>query len=200
METLIGHEHKSFVLHNGESARGAKLAQAKRCGLGGKPVSGVERIGVAIPENVAMEFVGAALQSNINYRSAFDSEFDSRIGLNIEFRNALKRNQGGSGSRDGSLAQGRLAIIAVVVGNTVDSKVVRCRPLPVDVEALKTAAWAALHSRHAIQEVVEIAAVVGQVSHRLVVKQGAKAILSGLDQGRDGLHLHGLGSVSDEGG
>src|SRR6266545_4670530 len=62
MEALVRHEHKRLILYDGETARCAKLVQAKRSNARSKPVSGVERVSMSIPERTAMQFVGPALQ------------------------------------------------------------------------------------------------------------------------------------------
>ena len=67
MKSLVGHEYERLVLLDGESSRRAKLVQAKRIDLAGKPVSGIEGIRVPIPKSTAVNCIGSTLQSDINY-------------------------------------------------------------------------------------------------------------------------------------
>src|SRR5882724_2874252 len=94
MEPLIRQEEECFVLLDWEPARGAELVQTERGDLAGKPVSGIESIGVTVPECAAVNGVGSTLQPDVNYRPTFHSEFHTGVRLHVEFGNSFQRNQG----------------------------------------------------------------------------------------------------------
>src|SRR5439155_25581499 len=114
----------------------------------GKPVSSVKSIGMTIPEKIAVKLVGSALQPDIDDRPALDSELHARVRLHVEFGNSIQRNQSSGCTRDGRLTQRRLAVVSIIVRNTVDCEVIGGSTSPVGVHGLETAAGAALHPRH----------------------------------------------------
>src|SRR5689334_4618778 len=160
MKSLVGEEQKILVFPYGEAGGGPKLIKPERINLAGKEILGIEGVGMAVPESSSMEVIGAAFQADINHRSPAYTVFHSRIRLDVEFRDTVEWNEGSSRAGNGRLAKGRFTVITVVIGDAVNGKVVGSGPLSVDVEALETATWAALHARHAIQQIVEVPAVV----------------------------------------
>ena len=192
MEALVRHIDKGFVFLEGKACRAAKLIQAKRRHRTGEPVPGVESIGVAIPEQISVEIVGSTLQTDIDDGSAFDSELHARIRFHVEFGNSIQRNQCGGRTRDGRLAQRRLSIIAIIVGNPIDRKIIRRGALTVDVEALEPPARAALHARHSIEKIIKVAAVIGEILDFALHEERAETILGRFDQGSDILHFDGF--------
>ena len=75
-------------------------------------------------------------------------------------------------------------------------RIVRGGALAVDVEALKPAAGAALYSGHAVEKIIEVPAIVGQIRYLLAQKQGAEPVLRGLYQRSDTFHFDGFRHLS----
>ena len=69
--------------------------------------------------------------------------------------------------------------------------------MPIDVEALETASGRALDSGDAIQKIVEVAAIIWNISDLASDKHGAQAVFSRFDQGSHVFYFYSLGPSSD---
>ena len=57
--------------------------------------------------------------------------------------------------------------------------------MSIDVETLKTAAWTTLHAGDAIEKIIEITPVVGEILYLAANEKRAETILGGFYQGSD---------------
>src|SRR5215468_8258808 len=170
MEALVRKENEVLILAYGKSAGGAELVETEWSFLRRKEISGVKSISMTVPKNVPVDFIGSTFQSDVDDGPASYSILNARIGLKVEFGDAVQWNQSRGSACDSSLPQGRFAVVTVVVRNTVDREIIRSGTLPIDIQGLKSAAGAALHARHSIEKIVKVAAIVGKLCDQLVVK------------------------------
>ena len=198
--TLEVAEEESAVLDQGAAEGAAELLILERrllaSGLLREVVLGVHPVVVAEVIGRAMEVIRAALHHDVDGGPALDPELRPRGLLDGELLDGVGRDDGGDEADHAGSAERDVAVVAVVVRDSVHHEVVRLGALAADVDGLEAATGGALHPGHDAEQGVEVAPVEGHLVHALLVYVGVQLVRE-LDRGSHALDRDLFGQLAE---